>query len=303
MKKPMKIGLGVLVVLALLLVGLWLSLDYIAKAGIESGGMYALGVKTSVDTVNLGLFSGQAKVSGLVIGNPEGFKSPHLMKTTRMELAVAPGSILGDTIQVNKFEIDGLDLNMEQLKIGLTNISALLDNINKSAGSGDKPKDEKAAKDAKESGGKKFKIDQIRITNCVAHIQVLPIGGAASTLEVKIPEIVLGGVTQDNAGGVAVPELMRRLVPAILAAILEKGKGVIPDADLKRLNTDVASATKALGEGAGKLVNQMGGEASKAFESIGGGFQKLGEPATKGLGDPLKGLFGGDKKKADAPKK
>lgn len=302
MKKVLKVGIGILIVIALLLAVAWLSIDYLAKAGIETGGTYALGVKTTVDSVSLGLLSGQAKVSGLMIGNPEGFKTPHLMKTSRMELAVAPGSLFGDTIQVNKFEIDGLDLNMEQLKIGLTNISALLDNINKSAGGGDKPKDEKAAKDAKESGGKKFKIDQIRITNTVAHIQVLPIGGAASTLEVKIPEIVLSGVTQDNAGGVAVPELMRRLIPAILAAVLEKGKGLIPDADLKRLNVDVASATKALGEGAGKLVGQVGGEAGKALEGLGTGLQKMGEPATKGLGDGLKGLLGGDKK-ADAPKK
>jgi hypothetical protein len=297
MKKLAKIGLGILAVLVLLLVVAWLSLDYIAKAGIEAGGTYAMGVKTTVDSVNLGLISGQAKVNGLTIGNPEGFKTPHLMKTARIELAVAPGSVLGDTIQVNKFEIDGLDLNMEQ-KIGSTNISALLDNIKKATG-GDKPKDDKAPK---ESAGRKFKVDQIRITNVVAHVQVLPIGGSASTLDVKIPELVLSGVTQDNAGGVAVPELMKRLVPAILAAVVEKGKGVIPDADLKRLGTDVASATQALGAGASKLVNQVGGEAGKALEGLGTGIQKLTEPATKGLGDPLKGLFGGDKK-TDAPKK
>jgi hypothetical protein len=72
MKKLAKIGLGILAVLVLLLVVAWLSLDYIAKAGIEAGGTYAMGVKTTVDSVNLGLISGQAKVNGLTIGNPEG---------------------------------------------------------------------------------------------------------------------------------------------------------------------------------------------------------------------------------------
>ena len=298
MRKIMKVGIGILIVIALLLAVAWLSIDYIAKAGIEAGGTYALGVKTTVNSVSLGLLSGQAKISGLMIGNPEGFKTPHLMKAGRIEVAVNTGSILGDTIQVSKFEIDGLDLNMEQKSIGATNIGALLDNINKAAGS--KPKDDKAPKD---QGGKKVKVDQIRITNVVAHVQVLPIGGNASTLDIKIPEIVLKDVTQDNAGGVAVPELMRRLVPAILAAVIEKGKGVIPDADLKRLGTDVASATKALGEGAGKLVGQIGSEAGKALEGVGDTAKKAGEAATKGVGDGLKGLFGGDKKKADAPKK
>ena len=298
MRKLLKIGLGIVGVLILLVIVVLLSVNYLAKAGIEAGGTYALGVKTTVDSVSLGLVSGQAQINGLSIANPEGFKTPHLMKTGRVELAVVPGSILGDTIQVKKFEIDGLDLNMEQKSIGATNIGALLDNIKKATG-GDKPKDDKAPKD---QGGKKVKVDQIRITNVVAHVQVLPIGGSATTLEVKIPEIILDNVTQDNASGVAMPELMKRLVPAILAAVVEKGKGVIPDADIKRLSGDVAAATKALGEGAGKLVGQIGGEAGKALEGLGTGLQKIGEPATKGVGDALKGIFGGDKK-TDAPKK
>jgi len=294
-RKLMKFALGILIVLVLLLAVVWLSLDFIAKGAIEAGGTYALGVKTTVSSVSLGLLSGQAKVNDLAIANPEGFKTPHLMKAGRIEVAVNTGSILGDTVQVDKFEIDGLDLNLEQ-KVGSTNVSALLDNIKKATG-GDKPKDDK-----KDSGGRKVKVDQIRITNVVAHVQVLPIGGNATTLELKIPEIVLKDITQDNAGGVAVPELMKRLVPAILAAVVDKGKGVIPDADLKRLGNDVAATAQALGAGAGKLVQQVGGDAGKALEGLGTGIQKIGEPATKGVGDAIKGIFG-DKKKTDAPQK
>jgi len=293
MRKLVKFALGILIVLVLLLAVVWLSIDYIAKAGIEAGGTYAFGVKTTVNSVSLGILSGQAKVNDLAIANPEGFKTPHLMKTGRIEVGVNTGSILGDTVQVDKFEIDGLDLNLE-VNVGSTNISALLDNINKAAG-GRKPQE------TKDSGGRKVKVGQVRISNVVAHVRALPIGGNATTLELKIPEIVLKNVTEDNAGGVAVPELMRRLVPAILAAVIEKGKGVIPDADLKRLGNDVAATAQALGAGAGRLVQQMGGDAGKAIEGLGTGIQKIGEPATKGVGDALKGIFGD--KKADAPKK
>jgi hypothetical protein len=132
---------------------------------------------------------------------------------------------------------------------------------------------------------------------------VLPIGGNATTLDLKIPEIILKDITQDNAAGVAVPELMKRLVPAILAAVVDKGKGVIPDADLKRMGSDVAATAQALGAGAGRLVQQVGGDAGKALEGLGTGVQKVGESATKGVGDAIKSIFGGDKKKADEPKK
>ena len=268
MRRLMKIGIGILIVIALLLAVAWLSIDYLAKAGIEAGGTYALGVKTTVDSVSLGLLSGQARVNDLAIANPEGFKTPHLMKAGRIEVGVNTGSLLGDTIQVDKFEIDGLDLNLEQ-KVGATNISALLDNIKKAGGGQQAP----ASKDAKESGGRKVKVDQIRITNVVAHVQVLPIGGGATTLELKIPEIILKDVTQDNAAGVAVPELMRRLVPAILAAVVEKCKGAIPDADLKQF-----------GSGLGKVV-----------EGIGTSVKEAGEAAKKGVGGALEKIFGGKK--------
>ena len=141
MRKPMKIGIGILIVIAFLLAAAWLSIDYIAKAGIEAGGTYALGVKTTVDSVSLGLLSGQARVNDLAIANPEGFKTPHLMQADRIDVAVKTGSLLGDTIQVDKFEIDGLDLNLEQ-KVGATNISALLDNIKKAGGADKKKADE-----------------------------------------------------------------------------------------------------------------------------------------------------------------
>ena len=91
-------------------------------------------------------------------------------------------------------------------------------------------------------------------------------------------------------------DLVHPIQPAQLA------RHVIPDADIKRLSGDVAAATKALGEGAGKLVGQIGGEAGKALEGVGDTAKKTGEAATKGIGDGLKGLLGGDKK-ADTPQK
>ena len=65
-------------------------------------------------------------------------------------------------------------MNIEQPKLGATNVTTLLDNIKASGGSQPEEK--------KEASGKKFKVDHIGVRNVVAHIQVLPIGGKAAVL-------------------------------------------------------------------------------------------------------------------------
>lgn len=240
---------------------------------------------TRVDSVRLSLLKGELGMTGLVVSNPEGFKTPHLLKTGQLDLALRPGSVLEETVEINRFELDGVDLHLEQ-KPGTTNVSVILENIARL--SGDKTEEET-------KGGKKVKVDRVVIRNVVAHIQVLPIGGEAATLTVKVPEIVLEDVTSDNADGVAMSELVRRLVPAILAAVVDKGKGIVPDADLGRLSGDVAAASKALGDGAGRLVNQVGGQAAKALEGLGTTAKDAGDKIKKGIGGALEGLLKGKK--------
>ena len=294
MKKPLKIVVVIVAVLVAGLLAAWLCIDWIAKAGIETGGTYALGVATNVDSVSLSLLGGEMKINGLKVANPEGWKTPHLMKAERIEVGLRLGSLLGDTVEVNRFEIQGLDMNIEQ-KLGASNVSDLLNNIKAKTGDGKKEQ-------PKEAGGRKVKVGRVVVRDVVAHAQVLPVGGNATTLDIKVPEIVMDNVTQDNAAGVAVPELMRRLFPAILASVVDKAKGALPDADLKKLSGDIASATESLGKGASNLVNQVGGGVGKLFDGLKPGGDSSKEPGKKGIGESLQGLFGG-KKKTDDPGK
>ena len=281
MKKALKIAVGVVIVIAAVLAVAWFYIDAIAKTAVERGATYALGVPTRVDSVRVSLLGGTVGMDGLTVGNPAGYQTAHLVKSGRFDLAVVPGSLMKDTIEVSRFELDGLDMNIEQ-KLGAgTNVSVILDNV-KTPGGGKEPEPAKA------EGGTKVKVDRIVIRNVVAHVQVLPVGGKASTLDVKVPEIVMTDVTGDNAQGIAVSELVRRLMPAILAAVVDKGKGILPDADLDKLSGDVASATQAIGQGAAKLVEKVGGQAGKLLEGI---FKKPGGAEAGDKPGLLDGLF------------
>ena len=303
MKRFLKITLWIVIPLVVLLAVAWFFIDSIAKTAVEQKTTDALGVTTTVEAVKINPLQGAVRIDGLTIRNPEGFKTPHFIKTGRFDLGVRLGSLLEDTIEVNRFDLDGLDMHLEQ-KPGSSNTSVILNHIKKSggghsaslmAGKGGP----KQAEPAGESSGKKVKVNRIVIRHVVAHVQVLPVGGKAATLDVKVPEIVLNDVTSDNAAGVAVGELVRRLVPAILAAVVEKGKGIIPEADLDRLGADLADAAAALGDAVGQLIRQSGGDVGKLGKDLKASLKKTEKALHKDT-ESLRDLFDEKKKEGGA---
>jgi len=241
--------------------------DNLAGTGIERGATYALGVPTTVQEADVGLLGGTLRVDRLTVANPEGFKTPHLVAVKRLDLGVETGSLLEETIRVNRFELDGVDLHVEQ-KVGKSNVSTVLDNIKRGAGAGKpgEPAPEEGEPEA--PGGKKIQVDRIVVRNVTAHLQVLPLGGEAATLDVEVPEIILEDVSSDNAEGLAVAELTRRILPAILTAVIKKGHGKLPGMDFDGLAADVGETTAALGKGAQDLVQQVGKGAGGLLEGL-----------------------------------
>lgn len=277
----------VLLVVAAGVVG-YVLIDVIAKAGVEEGGTYALGVQTNVDALNLSPFSGEMKMTGLKVANPEGFASPHLMHTGTFDLELVPGSLLGDTVEVRKFELDGLDVNIEQ-KVPQSNVSVILKNLERFADGG-APAEEKPA------GETKVKVDRITVRNVVATFHLPAVG----PLQVKVPAIELTNVTSDEADGVVIRELVVRLVPAILAAVLEKAQGIVPPDVLGVLNGDVSALSKALGGRAEELVQKVHADLGTALgqgagKLLGTDANSAAEGAKKAIGGALEGLLPGKK--------
>jgi hypothetical protein len=268
----------VLVVVAGVVGYLWL--DTIAKEAVQRGGTYAMGVDTTVDKVSLRPFAGQLQMQGLNVANPKGFNGAHLMQTGTFELELVPGSLMDKTIVLKKFELDGLDMYIDQ-QMPRSNISVIMDNLKKLGD--EKPKDQKP------SEGKNYRVDLITIRNVVAHVKVL----VGPELTIKIPEIQLKNVTGDNAAGVALPVLVARILPAIVAAVLESGKGVLPPELAMALRGDVSALTAQLGGQAQQMVKGVQGEIGKTVGSVLG--KDANQPKTPG-GGLLDGILGGKKK-------
>ena len=97
MKKTLlKFFVAGVIVAVIALVALFLSLNSIVKNGVTSFGPEVIKAPISLDGVSISAFSGSGEIRGLVIGNPEGFKTPNAVKLGTASLQVKPMSLLGD---------------------------------------------------------------------------------------------------------------------------------------------------------------------------------------------------------------
>ena len=282
----------VLVVLAIVAVGVaWLMIDRIAKAGVEKGGTYAMGVPTTLEDMSVSLLGGRVTMDGLNVANPAGFNSDRLMHSGRFDLEVDAGSLLGETVNVKRFELDGLELNVEQQAAG-SNVGKIIENLKQlSSGKTDEPAE------PEDGEGKKVKVDRIVVRNVHARFYLL----SAKPISVKVPEIVLTDVTSDNAAGVAVSQLAARIVPAIVAAVVEQGQGKVPADLLNDLDGQLDDLAAAAGERTARLMQQAEKDLSGAATKAAGDLGREADKVSKGVGDLLRGLGGPTTRPAETP--
>lgn len=323
MKKLRKIllicVLGGVILLVAVGVGGAIFINSAAKKVIEYGANTALGVPTTLKSASVGIFSGKFGMTGLSVGNPEGFPSDHFLNLGDAHVAVTLSSLTKDTIELPEFAMDSLDVRLER-RAGKSNYQVILDNIAKLSGPtkpGDKPAD-KSKEPAKPGAEKKLIVKQVTLSNITIHADMvdptIPALSQLAAVTVPIPEIKLQNVGQTGTGvagsGVTVGELSGIIVQAIMAAVAEKG-GVLPEQLLNDLKsqlgnlgglkgitasfiTDLGTSGKPLGEQFGASVQGLGDKAkteiNKAIDKLGPSGEAAKDAVNKAV-DKLKGLL------------
>lgn len=246
----------VLIVLAVLAV--FLFIDPLAKAGVEKGTTQALGVGAKVQAVNISILGGQAVIKDLDISNPQEFASPLFVHTGKFDVVVDTGSVFSDTVKVTKFELDGLEMHIEE-KLPQSNIDKIMEHIKSLS------KDQKESKPAKN-----VHIDRVVIRDIKAYFHpVLTVPGA-KPIAVEIKELVLDDVNSQNKGSV-VGQVVAQLIPEILAGVFKQAQGLVP-ADF--LNNVDKSVVGDVGKGAAKTVEGAGKTVTEGLGKILGGKDK-----------------------------
>lgn len=295
--KAVKILLGLVgvfaVVLVLLVAVVVISIDAIAKQGVERGATYALQVPTSLGSADVGLMSGSFSMNDLEVKNPEGFKAPHFLKMNDAGVNVSLATLAEDTVELPELTITGIDMYLVK-EGGKANYQVIMDNLKRFETEDKQP-------DAPSKEGKKFVIRKIQINDVMVHAEVLPIGGSGQTVDVEVPEIVL---TNIGSGGqsVSMAELVNIIIKSVFATALNLGDALPGDiaeglqGGLSQLGSLGEMGVGVAAEIGGEVVG-VAGDAAEALKDVAGGLGEGAgeavEDATKKLEQGVKDIFGG----------
>ena len=161
MKKLVKL-LAVLVVL--LLVAVFVASFFIGdiiKKGVETVGPEVTKVKLTMKSASLSLLGGHGTVSGLFIGNPEGYKAESAVKVGKAHLAVAPGSLLSDKLVIRSIKVESPEITIEG-GLNDNNLTRIQKNIETFVGNASTPAETSGTKS--KGASKKLQVDEFVLT-------------------------------------------------------------------------------------------------------------------------------------------
>jgi hypothetical protein len=238
------VGLVVLAVVAVIVVAL--CLDGIVKKGVETVGPRIAGVPVTLESIHIGVLSGSARVKGLVVGNPEGYKTPFAVSVGVAEVSVDVASALSDKIVVHSIHVEAPEITFEGGLSG-NNLFKIRDNLSSPA-----PATGTASPAAGAKPAKKIEVDDFLITDAKIHVSLTSLGGREMTL--PLPDIHLTDLGKGDAG-LTPAELSHRIFDAISSDTVKTVTGAVGD----------------LGKNVGKLGK---GVANKITSGLGGIFGK-----------------------------
>jgi hypothetical protein len=265
---------GVLILVALLVVlgvGVFFFFDRLVATSIEKGATHATGVDTKVGSVDASPFAGSFAIKELSIANPPGFRDEPFVSLASTSATWENGTILSDAIHVKEFALDGVVVNLERTG-GMSNYGTILDHVEKLAPKG-------GSEPAPDSSGasRALKIDRLVIRNVKTSLHLSGIAGAAGSLKVEVPEIVLKDFDSRGTTSEIVAKLTRAVVDALLSSSLAAGRNVFPAEMLKDLSGQLDGLEKSLGKEAEGLLKDLGTDtdgAKKVLKDVGDLFKK-----------------------------
>lgn len=211
-----------------------------AKRAVEAFGPKIAQVDVRVDSVGVSLIGSRASVKGLLIGNPQGYKSPTAIKAETIRLAVAPASLFGKKIHIRSLAIESPEITFEGGLEG-SNLTKIQENLHKfSEASGSKSET-------------RLRVDEFVIRGARLNVAAAPLGGKAMTL--PLPDIRLQNLGTEG-DGITVADLSKRVIGEVVKGTLG---AVSKSAD--QIFKGAGEAAKNLGEegkGAADLVKGIG---------------------------------------------
>ncbi len=242
-----RIGIALVVLVIAAVLGVRFFLDSAIKKGVETVGPMVTKVTVKLDSVSVSILSGSGSMRGLVVGNPEGFKTPAAISVGSASLSLVPASVLNDKVVIKSINIKAPEITFES---GLrnNNLSAIMANIDSFTGP------------SSESGSqRKLQVDEVLVSDGKIHVSITTLAGRSLT--VPLPTIHLTNLGQ-GPEGITAADLTRKILGEIEKNTVQAAAGSV---------ADLGKETVGMVKDAGKAAV---GNAEKTVKGLGGLFKK-----------------------------
>jgi hypothetical protein len=207
---------GIIALLTLALIAVYFIggtvISKVAVAGVDAFVPQVTGTDVRMGGLSVSPLTGSGEVHDFVLGNPEGYKSDHSISFTRAHLDVAPFTILGDRILIERIHVYQPSFNFER-KLLTSNIKQILDNIK--AASGRTVEEAENLPDEVKETGVRIEIKELIIEEAQVSFSM-----AGATVPVPMPRIVLRDIgTKD--GGIPPDEMAFEVMSVVLRQVIE----------------------------------------------------------------------------------
>lgn len=257
MKVVYRIGLAVVALVVALFTVLYLSLNSLIQKGAEVIAPKMTGTRVVVEKVAVSPLSGRGQIRGLVIGNPEGFRTEQAFKLSEIRVNLEMKSLLSDRVRIQEVYIDQPEITLERSRGG-SNIGQIRKNVERFGAS--RTKAQQAILNPEEPQ-RRYQIDHLILKNARVKLSAGFMKGR--TAEVTLRVIHLRDIGKGGQG-------------ATLEEVFSKA--------LAALTAEVSRAVST----SGNLVEMP-------VDSMGQSAKDIGDRATESLSETMKGvkrLFG-----------
>jgi hypothetical protein len=229
------------------------------KSGVETFGPKVTQTSVQLDTVSLSILSGDGRLEGLYIGNPEGYKAENIFALGRVDVDMEPMSVFDDVIVINKVHILQPEISYEKGLRG-SNLQDLMANIEEFTGPKE-PGAEPPPADAKP--GKKILIKSLVIEDGSIYLGLLGQGAKVPLPRIEMSDL---GAKEDGSG-----QNPAEVVGAVIAKILQSVTQILANPEMiKELGGTALDAAGSLKDAGGSLKDAGGSAAEGAGKAVEG---------------------------------
>lgn len=226
------------------------------KAGVEKFGPEMTQTPVRLDQVNLSILSGNGTLSGLYVGNPDGYKSQHSFALGQIDVDIDTRSAFSDVIIINQIYIRKPEISYEKTLLS-SNLKELIKNIEDYSGTADDRQTSPVQPDpvTADASSKQVLIKQLIIEEGTIFVELM---GSGTT--VPLPRIEMNDIGQDGS---------KKSTAELLDLVLTKV--------LRSIGSAIANTDELIGKNGKAMLDSAGEQGERALDQA---------------SDSLKGLFG-----------